>query len=212
VDLLDILCSSGELGNAVQDAFVIAVEQQARERLQRLSALKRITPIDMSQLSIKLNQQSQAKGGQAQDLSFLKEASPIYVTSLTGNHVTGTTTLTTTSAAIVANCLIGTLNHNNTSNNNNNNTNINNNQLASTITSNPIQSSQLFVNVTLSGTIPNNNTKTLFSGTANNPQQSQVNQSKTIKTNQPIGIVGAITTIATTTSTTSVSVINIIRS
>ncbi|XP_065088888.1 protein PALS1 isoform X2 [Ochlerotatus camptorhynchus] len=45
---------AGELGNAVQDAFVIAVEQQARERLQRLSALKRITPVDMSQLSIKL--------------------------------------------------------------------------------------------------------------------------------------------------------------
>lgn len=47
--------SAGELGNAVQDAFVIAVEQQARERLQRLSALKRITPVDMSQLSIKVN-------------------------------------------------------------------------------------------------------------------------------------------------------------
>lgn len=46
--------TAGELGNAVQDAFVIAVEQQARERLQRLSALKRITPVDMSQLSIKV--------------------------------------------------------------------------------------------------------------------------------------------------------------
>lgn len=40
------LCSSN-----VQDAFVIAVEQQARERLERLSALKRITPIDMNKLS-----------------------------------------------------------------------------------------------------------------------------------------------------------------
>lgn len=40
------LCSSN-----VQDAFVIAVEQQARERLERLSALKRITPIDMTKLS-----------------------------------------------------------------------------------------------------------------------------------------------------------------
>lgn len=48
------LIAAGELGNAVQDAFVIAVEQQARERLQRLSALKRITPVDMSQLSIKV--------------------------------------------------------------------------------------------------------------------------------------------------------------
>uniref|UniRef100_A0A6P7H7C6 Uncharacterized protein LOC114348031 n=1 Tax=Diabrotica virgifera virgifera TaxID=50390 RepID=A0A6P7H7C6_DIAVI len=40
------LCSSN-----VQDAFVIAVEQQARERLEKLSALKRITPIDMNKLS-----------------------------------------------------------------------------------------------------------------------------------------------------------------
>lgn len=43
-----------ELGNAVQDAFVIAVEQQARERLERLSALKRITPVDMANLSQKV--------------------------------------------------------------------------------------------------------------------------------------------------------------
>jgi hypothetical protein len=40
--------------NIVQDAFVIAVEQQARERLERLSALKRITPVDMSQLSVQV--------------------------------------------------------------------------------------------------------------------------------------------------------------
>ncbi|GAB0092950.1 hypothetical protein DMENIID0001_080020 [Sergentomyia squamirostris] len=97
---------SGELGNAVQDAFVIAVEQQARERLQRLSALKRITPVDMSQLSIKLNQQTKGVAT-AHDLSFLKEASPIYVTSFTGNHVTGTTTTTVTT---VANCITGTNN------------------------------------------------------------------------------------------------------
>ena len=35
----------------VQDAFVIAVEQQARERLERLSALKKIKPVDMTKLS-----------------------------------------------------------------------------------------------------------------------------------------------------------------
>nr|CAD7574561.1 unnamed protein product [Timema californicum] len=35
----------------VQDAFVIAVEQQARERLEQLSALKRIKPVDMTKLS-----------------------------------------------------------------------------------------------------------------------------------------------------------------
>lgn len=109
-----IFFSAGELGNAVQDAFVIAVEQQARERLQRLSALKRITPVDMSQLSIKVNnylwqfngdalsnvavlfQLNQQKGSTTQDLSFLKEASPIYVTSLSGNSVTTSSSTTAT--------------------------------------------------------------------------------------------------------------------
>lgn len=45
---------AGELCNTVQDAFIIGVEQQARERLKRLSALKRITPVDITQLSIKV--------------------------------------------------------------------------------------------------------------------------------------------------------------
>lgn len=45
---------------------------------------------------LQLNQQQNqsAKGATTQDYSFLKEASPIYVTSL-ANHVSGTTTLTT---------------------------------------------------------------------------------------------------------------------
>lgn len=51
---LHLFILAGELCNTVQDAFLIAVEQQARERLQRLSALKRITPVDISQLSIKV--------------------------------------------------------------------------------------------------------------------------------------------------------------
>ncbi|XP_058821366.1 protein PALS1 isoform X4 [Topomyia yanbarensis] len=110
---------AGELGNAVQDAFVIAVEQQARERLQRLSALKRITPVDMSQLSIKLNQQSQAKGGATQDLSFLKEASPIYVTSLSNNAVSVTNTSTTVTAGTKTNYSAGS-NLQQTATNNNN--------------------------------------------------------------------------------------------
>lgn len=64
-----------------------------------------------------LNQQSQAKGTGPQDLSFLKEASPIYVASLTNNHVTGTTTLTTTPATpIAANCITGSNNQNNNQN------------------------------------------------------------------------------------------------
>ena len=37
--------------NNVQDAFVIAVEQQARERLEKLSALRKIKPVDMTALS-----------------------------------------------------------------------------------------------------------------------------------------------------------------
>ena len=35
----------------VQDAFVIAVEQQARDRLEKLSALRKIKPVDMTKLS-----------------------------------------------------------------------------------------------------------------------------------------------------------------
>lgn len=38
----------------VQDAFVIAVEQQARERLEKLSALRKIKPVDMTTLSQQL--------------------------------------------------------------------------------------------------------------------------------------------------------------
>ncbi|XP_034238429.1 uncharacterized protein LOC117643577 [Thrips palmi] len=41
---------AAELAHSVQDAFVIAVEQQARERLERLSQLKRIKPVDMNKL------------------------------------------------------------------------------------------------------------------------------------------------------------------
>ncbi|XP_026838287.1 uncharacterized protein LOC6550526 isoform X7 [Drosophila erecta] len=45
-----------DIGNSVQDAFVIAVEEHARERLQRLAALNRVTPVDITQLSKKLLQ------------------------------------------------------------------------------------------------------------------------------------------------------------
>lgn len=56
--------------------------------------------------TFQLNQQSHTKGATTQDYSFLKEVSPIYVTSLTGNHVSGTTTLTTgTVSSIGANCI-----------------------------------------------------------------------------------------------------------
>ncbi|XP_035703591.1 uncharacterized protein LOC110845232 isoform X2 [Folsomia candida] len=66
----------------VQDAFVIAVEQQARERLEKLSALKRIKPVDMTKLSHQLSEVP--SGGDTSELNGLIEAatgSPIYVTS-----------------------------------------------------------------------------------------------------------------------------------
>nr|AAR31118.1 RH69430p [Drosophila melanogaster] len=44
-----------DIGNSVQDAFVIAVEEHARERLQRLAALNRVTPVDITQLSKKVS-------------------------------------------------------------------------------------------------------------------------------------------------------------
>ncbi|KAK9873047.1 hypothetical protein WA026_020783 [Henosepilachna vigintioctopunctata] len=74
------LCSSN-----VQDAFVIAVEQQARERLQRLSALKRITPVDMTKLSKELNQQPNTT---SEDLNGFIQSTPIYVTSLSSTENT----------------------------------------------------------------------------------------------------------------------------
>ena len=43
----------------VQDAFVIAVEQQAKERLERLSALRKIKPVDMSTLSQQVSEEKQ---------------------------------------------------------------------------------------------------------------------------------------------------------
>ncbi|KAG5682216.1 hypothetical protein PVAND_011582 [Polypedilum vanderplanki] len=91
---------AGELCNTVQDAFLIAVEQQARERLQRLSALKRITPVDISQLSIKLNQQNPKGVTTTQDYSFLKDSSPIYVTSLSNNNNSTVTSAATSTAKI----------------------------------------------------------------------------------------------------------------
>ncbi|XP_042210007.1 uncharacterized protein LOC121857817 isoform X3 [Homarus americanus] len=88
----------------VQDAFVIAVEQQARERLERLSALKKIKPVDMTKLSSQLEPHKSvvsvgSSGGgqpspggrspvhttpkeQRDDVNGVLENSPIYVTSV----------------------------------------------------------------------------------------------------------------------------------
>ncbi|KAK6645363.1 hypothetical protein RUM43_001639 [Polyplax serrata] len=72
----------------VQDAFVIAVEQQARERLERLSALKRIKPVDMTKLSQQLNQ-IPATDHQKEINGFI-EKSPIYVTSINSEYGSNT--------------------------------------------------------------------------------------------------------------------------
>ncbi|XP_044737039.1 protein PALS1 isoform X2 [Chrysoperla carnea] len=77
---------------------MIAVEQQARERLERLSALFRIKPVDINKLSQQLNQQSNSltstSARSTQETNGFIENSPIYVTSLpnteplVSNHVT----------------------------------------------------------------------------------------------------------------------------
>ncbi|XP_037773643.1 uncharacterized protein LOC119569640 isoform X3 [Penaeus monodon] len=94
----------------VQDAFVIAVEQQARERLERLSALKKIKPVDMTKLSSQLEphkslvsvnssggqpspggrstgvpvakEQQQQQQQPRDDVNGVLDNSPIYVTSV----------------------------------------------------------------------------------------------------------------------------------
>ncbi|XP_062557319.1 ras guanine nucleotide exchange factor P-like [Armigeres subalbatus] len=66
-----------------------------------------------------LNQQSQAKGGTTQDLSFLKEASPIYVTSLSNNTVSVTNTSTTVTAGTKSNYTAASTSQQVATNNNN---------------------------------------------------------------------------------------------
>lgn len=66
----------------VQDAFVIAVEQQARERLEKLSALKKIKPVDMTKLSQELNECTNS----TPELNGVIENNPIYVTTVPEIH------------------------------------------------------------------------------------------------------------------------------
>ncbi|XP_054713294.1 protein PALS1-like isoform X2 [Uloborus diversus] len=66
----------------VQDAFVIAVEQQARERLEKLSALKKIKPVDMTKLSQELNECANS----TPELNGVIENNPIYVTTVPEIH------------------------------------------------------------------------------------------------------------------------------
>ncbi|XP_061717775.1 protein PALS1 isoform X1 [Cydia pomonella] len=66
----------------IQDAFLIAVEEQAAQRLQRLSALKRITPVDMSKLSVELNRRKRTQPENRQELNGYIGNSTVYVTSI----------------------------------------------------------------------------------------------------------------------------------
>ncbi|XP_045527438.1 protein PALS1 isoform X1 [Pieris brassicae] len=70
--------------NIIQDAFLIAVEEQARQRLQRLSALKRITPVDMSKLSLELNRKKRSQS-ESKELNGYIANSTVYVTSINEN-------------------------------------------------------------------------------------------------------------------------------
>ncbi|KAH9375397.1 hypothetical protein HPB48_010743 [Haemaphysalis longicornis] len=95
VTIASLLDLSSESSSHVQEAFVIAVEQQARERLERLSALQRIRPVDMTKLSQELNaedlplpssssssQLPGSAGGSNGLLLLASEASPVYVASV----------------------------------------------------------------------------------------------------------------------------------
>ncbi|XP_050663595.1 protein PALS1 isoform X3 [Leptidea sinapis] len=75
-----------EIGhNIIQDAFLIAVEEQARQRLQRLSALNRITPVDMTKLSVELNRKKKSSPENHQELNGYIANSTVYVTSINEN-------------------------------------------------------------------------------------------------------------------------------
>lgn len=61
------------------------MEEQARQRLQRLSALKRITPVDMSKLSVELNRKKHPQPENRQELNGYIANSTVYVTSINEN-------------------------------------------------------------------------------------------------------------------------------
>lgn len=67
----------------IQDAFLIALEEQARQRLLRLSALKRITPVDITQLSEQFQKNKQTEIAEnRQELNGYIANSTVYVTTI----------------------------------------------------------------------------------------------------------------------------------
>ncbi|XP_055550784.1 uncharacterized protein LOC129733182 isoform X3 [Wyeomyia smithii] len=134
----------------------------------------------MSQLSIKLNQQSQAKGGTTQDLSFLKEASPIYVTSLSNNTVSVTNTSTTVTAGTKTNYSAGSNLQQAATNNNNTAKQIGN--VTSAVTSTVITGTN---SVTGSAATKTASQNVINSKPASNQVQSSTSQSFNASTNVP---------------------------
>ncbi|XP_056634889.1 protein PALS1 isoform X3 [Diorhabda sublineata] len=81
-----------DLFSKVQDAFVIAVEDSARDYLEKLPAFTRVT--DMKQLAKQFNQE----GSSNEELNGFLKNTPLYVTSLTAtesinNNCTGSKSL-----------------------------------------------------------------------------------------------------------------------
>ncbi|KAF2362315.1 PDZ domain [Trinorchestia longiramus] len=74
----------------VQDAFVIAVEQQARERLERLSALKKIKPVDMTKLPHQ-EQEKTSSGRQQQQQQLLQQQQQQQDNRSSSSHATQST-------------------------------------------------------------------------------------------------------------------------
>lgn len=68
----------------VQDAFVIAVEKQARERLERLSALKKIKPVDMTKLSQQVTPATLSTSKNAARYRSLASAKPPFLRDVSG--------------------------------------------------------------------------------------------------------------------------------
>lgn len=103
-----------DLFSKVQDAFVIAVEDSAREYLEKLPAFTRVT--DMKQLAKQFNQE----GSSNEELNGFLKNTPLYVTSLTAtesinNNSTGSkgleggSVLSTTTSVVACNKEVASL-------------------------------------------------------------------------------------------------------
>ena len=85
---------------------MIAVEQQARERLEKLSALRKIKPVDMTTLSQQLCDPGEEKVGEENDPSRQEVrgqgSKSIYSTTL--SQIGSCTNLQNSELVLLANC------------------------------------------------------------------------------------------------------------